>query len=69
MLTELGLIPVLGIRIRIFLGLQDPDPLVRGTDPDPSLLLIKVLSGLKYCLQNKILTQNFSKKLNFLFYK
>jgi hypothetical protein len=29
--------PVLGIRIRLirmFLGLQDPDPLVRGTDPD-----------------------------------
>jgi hypothetical protein len=33
---------VLGIRIRIlrirmFLGLPDPDPLVRGADPDPSL--------------------------------
>jgi hypothetical protein len=28
---------VLEIRIRIFLGLQDPDPIVRGTDPDPSL--------------------------------
>ncbi len=27
--------------------------------------LIKVLSGLKDFLQNKILTQNFSKKLNF----
>jgi hypothetical protein len=29
---------VLGIRIRrirMFLGLPDPDPLVRGTDPDP----------------------------------
>jgi hypothetical protein len=26
--------------------------------------LIKVLSGLKYGLQNKILIQNFSKKLN-----
>jgi hypothetical protein len=29
---------VLGIRmrrIRMFLGLLDPDPLVRGTDPDP----------------------------------
>jgi hypothetical protein len=36
-------VAVLGIRIRkirMFLGLQDPDPdpLVRGTDPDPSLL-------------------------------
>ncbi len=32
-------LPVLGIRIRMFLGLQDPYPLVRGTDPapDPSL--------------------------------
>jgi hypothetical protein len=34
--------PVLRIRIRIhrihmFLGLQDPDPLVRGMDPDPAL--------------------------------
>jgi hypothetical protein len=28
---------VLGIRIRMFLGLPDPDPLVRGTDPDPSV--------------------------------
>ncbi len=33
---------VLGIRIRrilMFFGLQDPDqdPLIRGTDPDPSL--------------------------------
>ncbi len=27
--------PVLRIRIRMFLGLLDPDPLVRGTDPDP----------------------------------
>jgi hypothetical protein len=26
-----------GIRIRMFLGLPDPDPLVRGMDPDPSL--------------------------------
>jgi hypothetical protein len=32
---------VLVVRIRMFLGLSDPDPLVRGTDPyptpDPSL--------------------------------
>ncbi len=27
---------VLGIRIRTFLGLPDPDPLVRGVDPDPA---------------------------------
>jgi hypothetical protein len=29
--------PVLGIRIRIYLGLPDPDPLALGTDPDLSL--------------------------------
>jgi hypothetical protein len=60
-------LPVLGIRIqcRMFLGLPDPDPLVKGTDPDPDPFLIKVLSGLKYCLQNKIFTPNFSQKLNF----
>jgi hypothetical protein len=23
---------------RMFLGLLDPDPLVRGTDPDPSII-------------------------------
>jgi hypothetical protein len=27
----------LRIRIRMILGLLDPDPLVRGTDPDPSI--------------------------------
>jgi hypothetical protein len=34
------LVPVLRIRIRMFLGLPDPDPLVRGTDlaPDPSII-------------------------------
>jgi hypothetical protein len=56
----------------MFLGLPDldPDPLVRcmdpalDPDPDPSLFFIKVMSGLKYCLQNKILTQNLSKKSN-----
>jgi hypothetical protein len=25
-------------RIRIFLGLLDPDPFVRGVDPDPSII-------------------------------
>jgi hypothetical protein len=44
--------PVLGIRIRMFLGLQDPDPdpLVRGADPDPapSLLLSKKSYKKKY---------------------
>ncbi len=27
---------VLRIRIHMFLGLPDPDPLVRGMDPDPA---------------------------------
>jgi hypothetical protein len=55
----------------MFLGLPDPepDPLVKGMDPAPdpapSLILIKVLNVLKDSLLNKILTQNFSKKLNF----
>jgi hypothetical protein len=33
------IISVLGIRIRMFLGPPDPDPIVRGMDqdPDPSL--------------------------------
>ncbi len=26
------------IRSRMFLGLLDPDPLVRGMDPDPSII-------------------------------
>jgi hypothetical protein len=38
-------------RIRVFLGLLDPDPLVRDTDqdpdPDPYLFLTNVLNGLK----------------------
>jgi hypothetical protein len=28
-------------RIRKFFGLPDPDPLVRGTDPDPGPSIIK----------------------------
>ncbi len=44
-------LPVLGIRIRnwirirMFLGHSDPDPLVRGADPDP--FSHKLFSGLK----------------------
>jgi hypothetical protein len=47
----------------MFLGLPDldPDPLVRGTDTD--LAPLKLLSELKNCLQNKMLTLNFSKRL------
>jgi hypothetical protein len=40
----------------MFLGILDPDPLVRGTDSDPALnpflFLMKVLSGLKKMLAN-----------------
>ncbi len=34
-------------RIHTFLGLPDPDPLVRGMDPDPELLLAS-----KNCKEN-----------------
>jgi hypothetical protein len=56
----------------------EPDPHVFGTPGSGSIcqrcgsgsgsfpFLINVLSGLKKCLQNKILTQCFSTKLNFL---
>jgi hypothetical protein len=30
-------IPVFRIRIHVFFGLPDPDPLVKGIDPDPAL--------------------------------
>ncbi len=33
-------LPVLRIRIHMFLGLPDPDPLVRGMDPDPDPSII-----------------------------
>jgi hypothetical protein len=32
------LMAVFRIRISMFLGLLDPDPLVRGMDPDPSFI-------------------------------
>jgi hypothetical protein len=61
---------VLGIRnwIRMFLGLPDPDPLVRGTvlnlAPDPSH---KCVERTEILPTNKILTKNFRKfKFNFL---
>ena len=31
------------IRIHVFLGLLDLDPLVRGMDPDPSIIKQKLL--------------------------
>jgi hypothetical protein len=33
--------PMLRIRIHIFLGLLNPDPLVGGMDPDPSIIMQK----------------------------
>jgi hypothetical protein len=35
--TSTNMQAVLGIRIRMILGIPDLDPLVTGTDPDPSL--------------------------------
>jgi hypothetical protein len=35
------LLSVLRIRTRMFLGLLDPDPLVRGIDPEPDPSIIK----------------------------
>jgi hypothetical protein len=49
---------VLGIRIRMFLGLTDPDP-------DPSLFLYMNLADWNNSWQNRIRTQNFSKILTF----
>ena len=37
----LNLFAVFRIRIHMFLGLPDPDPLVRGMDPDPSIIMHK----------------------------
>jgi hypothetical protein len=37
MYDEYEYVPVLGIQIHIFLDLMDPDPLVTGRDPNPSL--------------------------------
>jgi hypothetical protein len=50
-------------RIRMFLGLLDPDLLV--SSGSGSFPFLSVLSGLKECEQNKILTQNSSQKLYF----
>jgi hypothetical protein len=32
-------------RIRMFLGILDLDPVVRGTDPDPSIIICCNLEG------------------------
>jgi hypothetical protein len=38
-LSWIMIVLVLGIRLRMFLGLPDPDPLVRGADPAPDSTL------------------------------
>jgi hypothetical protein len=46
-LSDSGLKPVLRIRIHrihVFSGLLDPDPLVRGMDPDPSITKQNILN-------------------------
>ncbi len=50
----------------MFLGLLDPDPLVRGTDPDPAPFSHKCVERTEIMPANKILTQNLSKQLYFL---
>jgi hypothetical protein len=51
----------------MFLGLPDPDPLVRDADPapDPSLCAQKCVERTELMPPNKILRKNFSKKKNF----
>jgi hypothetical protein len=39
--TLIPSLPMLGIRICLFLDLSDPDPLVRGTDPAPDPSIVK----------------------------
>jgi hypothetical protein len=64
------IVSVLGIRIRrirMFLGLPDPNPIVRAPEVYVSgsgsfPFFIQVLSGLKIMLADKILTQNLSLK-------
>jgi hypothetical protein len=53
----------LGIRIRMFLGFPDPDPLVRDTDPAP--FSHKCVERTEIMLATNLLIQNFGKKLNF----
>jgi hypothetical protein len=40
---------VLRTRLRMFLGLLDPDPLVRGMDPDPYIIKQKKKNIDSYC--------------------
>jgi hypothetical protein len=62
--------PVLRIRILLFLGLldPDPDPLLGGTDPDPSIKEQNVFLSLKNyvnVLQN-VVSRKTLKKIAFL---
>jgi hypothetical protein len=61
---------------RIPVRIRNPDPHIFGPPGSGSIgqrygsgsypFFIKVLSGLKYCLQNNILTRNFRQKIKFL---
>jgi hypothetical protein len=60
---------VLRFWIRMLLGLPDPDPLVRGTDPDPSIikqkekprLLLFVDFFMTFCIFEKLSKCTFKK--------
>ncbi len=58
--------PVVGIRIRMFLGLQDPDPepLVRGTNPelDPSLFSYRCWADWNTAFKIQTLAKNLILK-------
>jgi hypothetical protein len=50
---------VFRIRILMFLGLMDPDSLVRGMDPDPSIMKQKVRKTFKkYYAEKRFLKVN-----------
>jgi hypothetical protein len=70
MKCQLYCISIISAMIRMFLGLSDPDPVVRGTDPGRIWLRIlsfshKSVKRTEIMLANKNLSQNFSKKSNF----
>ncbi len=65
MKCQLYCISIISARIRMFLGLPDLDPLVRGTDPDLSFCH-KSVKRTEIMLANKNLSQNFRKKITFL---
>jgi hypothetical protein len=56
---------VIGIRIRMFLGLPDPDPLVIGTDPDLTPALYGTFPFSHKCVERTeimLAKENFNTK-------